>query len=136
MVCIEDLLDREPIVLNDDAISHWVQDAVVMVTGAAGSIGSEIVRQLTHYNPSHLVLFPMKEISPTLCLQAFVNSLNKVDLPEPFCPRIVVIFLFGMVKDKSFIITSSVYPKVRFLIIYIYGILSWFKIFYFDVLKE
>ncbi len=48
---LEDLLDRDPIRLDHEMIQHSVKDRVVLVTGCAGSIGSEIVRQLLHYEP-------------------------------------------------------------------------------------
>ena len=50
-VQIEDLLNRDVIQINMDAIGDQVNGHVIMVTGAAGSIGSEIVRQLTRFNP-------------------------------------------------------------------------------------
>ncbi len=58
---IEDLLQREPIVLNDSAVIKEHTDKVILVTGAAGSIGSEIARQLLHYPISRIVLFDQSE---------------------------------------------------------------------------
>ncbi|MDR2919860.1 MAG: polysaccharide biosynthesis protein [Tannerella sp.] len=52
---IEDLLNRDVIHINTDAIREQVNGKVIMVTGAAGSIGSEIVRQLAGFNPSLVV---------------------------------------------------------------------------------
>lgn len=52
---IEDLLGREPVQLDLKAISHEVAGRVVMVTGAAGSIGSEICRQMATYGPLRIV---------------------------------------------------------------------------------
>jgi FlaA1/EpsC-like NDP-sugar epimerase len=51
----EDLLNREPIKLNEIGISRSIKGKVVLVTGCAGSIGSEIVRQLLKYDP-HLII--------------------------------------------------------------------------------
>ncbi len=62
-VKIEDLLDREPIVLDNPNVKSQVSGKVVLVTGAAGSIGSEIARQLAHYNPAKLVLVDQAETS-------------------------------------------------------------------------
>ena len=53
---IEELLNRRPIEIEKTHIIEQVKGKVVMVTGAAGSIGSEIVRQLVHYSPQLLVL--------------------------------------------------------------------------------
>ncbi len=58
---IEDLLGREEIKLDIARISSQVEGKVIMVTGAAGSIGSEIVFQLTRFNPETIVLFDQAE---------------------------------------------------------------------------
>lgn len=55
-VQVEDLLGRDPVVLNDDKISEDISNKVVLVTGAGGSIGSEICRQIAQFNPDKLVL--------------------------------------------------------------------------------
>ncbi|WML45830.1 nucleoside-diphosphate sugar epimerase/dehydratase [Neobacillus sp. PS3-40] len=55
-VQVEDLLGREPVDLNIDSISEYVTNKVVLVTGAGGSIGSEICRQISKFNPKQLVL--------------------------------------------------------------------------------
>jgi FlaA1/EpsC-like NDP-sugar epimerase len=56
-VQIEDLLRRDPVRLVDDQIASVVRDKRVLVTGAGGSIGSELVRQLVRYRPAELILF-------------------------------------------------------------------------------
>lgn len=58
---IEDLLGRETIKLDSAAVHQQVQNKVVLVTGAAGSIGSELVRQLMAYNPSLVVVLDQAE---------------------------------------------------------------------------
>lgn len=58
---IEDLLEREVIQLDKKNIEQQVGDKVVMVTGAAGSIGREIVIQLTKFNPRLIILFDQAE---------------------------------------------------------------------------
>ena len=58
---IEDLLGRTPITLGKENVAREVKDKVVLVTGAAGSIGSEICRQVMHYNPSRLVMLDQAE---------------------------------------------------------------------------
>ena len=58
---IEDVLDREPIVLDTRHLEFQLAEKVILVTGAAGSIGSEIVRQVAAFNPSKLVLVDSAE---------------------------------------------------------------------------
>ena len=58
---IEDLLGRNPIVLDEDKIASTIANKVVLITGAAGSIGSGMVRQLARYAPSQLVLLDQAE---------------------------------------------------------------------------
>ncbi len=58
---IEDLLERKPIVINNNQISDQIKDKVVLVSGAAGSIGSEIVWQVAAFNPKKLILLDQAE---------------------------------------------------------------------------
>lgn len=60
-VNIEDLLGREPIRLDTDRIASELRDRVVLVTGAAGSIGSELVRQILPFRPRKLVILDVAE---------------------------------------------------------------------------
>lgn len=53
---VEDLLGREPVELDMGTISEYVTNKVVLVTGAGGSIGSEICRQISKFNPEKLIL--------------------------------------------------------------------------------
>ncbi len=62
-VQIEDLLRRPPIELDTAAISNYITDQVVMITGAGGSIGSELVRQICRFRPKELILFGRGENS-------------------------------------------------------------------------
>ena len=58
---IEDLLQREPIQINNAAISSTLKDKCILITGAAGSIGSEIVRQVAAFKPRMLLLCDIAE---------------------------------------------------------------------------
>ena len=58
---IEDLLERKPIVLDNKSISKQLKDKTVLITGAAGSIGSEIVRQVLGFNPKKVVILDQSE---------------------------------------------------------------------------
>lgn len=58
---IEDLLERDPIKLDDDIINSQLKNKVILITGAAGSIGSELARQCTKYSPKKLYLLDQAE---------------------------------------------------------------------------
>jgi FlaA1/EpsC-like NDP-sugar epimerase len=58
---IEDLLERKPIVLDDRSITKQLKDKTVLITGAAGSIGSEIVRQVLSFNPKVVLMLDQAE---------------------------------------------------------------------------
>ncbi|HET7729719.1 MAG TPA: nucleoside-diphosphate sugar epimerase/dehydratase [Usitatibacter sp.] len=60
-VAVEDLMKREAVTLDDASLHELLTGQVVMVTGAGGSIGSELCRQIAAYEPSMLVLFEMNE---------------------------------------------------------------------------
>ena len=90
---IEDLLEREPIKMDNVNIVREVVDKVVLVTGAAGSIGSEICRQLMRYQPKKVIMLDQAE-SPMYDLQfelknTFTNYLDRME------------FVIANVKDKA-----------------------------------
>jgi FlaA1/EpsC-like NDP-sugar epimerase len=58
---IEDLLGRKPIVLDEEKIKNELSGKVILVTGAAGSIGSGIVRRIVNYSPAKLILLDQAE---------------------------------------------------------------------------
>ncbi|MGB0892409.1 MAG: polysaccharide biosynthesis protein [Flavobacteriaceae bacterium] len=60
-VKIEDLLDRKPISIDNPIVQRDVNNKIILVTGAAGSIGSEISRQLANYKHKYLVLIDQAE---------------------------------------------------------------------------
>lgn len=107
---IEDLLEREPIVLGKENVKHKLEGKVVMVTGAAGSIGSEICRQVLQHNPKCLVMFDQAE-SPMYDLQFELNN------EEPY-KHIAVPkeFVVGNVKDINKM--TEVFEKYHPQIIY------------------
>ncbi|QNR09006.1 polysaccharide biosynthesis protein [Macrococcoides canis] len=72
---VEDLLGREPVVLNSEEIFEQINKKTILVTGAGGSIGSEIVRQITKFEPKELLLLGHGENSIYLVLEE-MNSLN------------------------------------------------------------
>jgi FlaA1/EpsC-like NDP-sugar epimerase len=74
-VSIEDLLQREPVDLNIQDIRQWIDGRVILVTGSAGSIGSEICRQLLQFDPQRIVLVDRAE-TPQFFLERELRSLS------------------------------------------------------------
>ena len=72
-VSIEDLLERDEIRLDMDIVEHYIHDKVVLVTGAGGSIGSEICRQIMRVGPKQLLLLGHGENSIYLINQELKN---------------------------------------------------------------
>jgi len=75
-VRIEDLLSREPIKLNAENIYYSLSNKTILITGAAGSIGSEIARQVVGYKPK-LIIFLDQAESPMYELE--LNLRNKIE---------------------------------------------------------
>ena len=93
---IEDLLGRKPIILGKTNVIREINDKVVLVTGAAGSIGSEICRQVMHYNPSKLIMLDQAE-SPMYDFQFEMNNTSD----------------FSKMKDRMAFVITNVKDPVR-----------------------
>lgn len=78
-VKIEDLLDRAPINIDNPIVKREVNDKIVLITGAAGSIGSEITRQISTYNYKQLILIDQAE-SALYEIQQELLSNNKANV--------------------------------------------------------
>ena len=72
---IEDLLDRKPIILDDKSITKQLKGKTILITGAAGSIGSEIVRQVLSFHPAKLIMLDQAE-TPLHDLTLETNALE------------------------------------------------------------
>jgi FlaA1/EpsC-like NDP-sugar epimerase len=83
-VQIEDLLGREAVQLDDENLHEILSDKVVMVTGAGGSIGSELVRQVSEFNPKLILLVERTEF----VLFQIERELTKNFLQTKFVPLI------------------------------------------------
>ncbi|TVQ03420.1 MAG: polysaccharide biosynthesis protein [Balneolaceae bacterium] len=88
-VDVEDLLRRKPVQLETTNIRRYIENRVILVTGAGGSIGSEIVRQLARYNPKNVILFGRGENS----IHQLVNEI------ESFIPELRYDIQIGDVRD-------------------------------------
>jgi len=88
---LEDLLGRDPVELDVDLLQRHITGRTVMVTGAAGSIGSELCRQLARLSPARLLLFEIAE-SPLFFFE--------MEMRQKF-PTLDLIALIGDVRDRS-----------------------------------
>jgi len=85
----DDLLGREPVQLDEAGIAETLRGKTVLITGAGGSIGSELCRQVAHYRPARLVLYELSEFN--------LYSIEQ-DLGERF-PQLELAKVIGDVKD-------------------------------------
>ena len=88
---LDDLLGRDPVELDAAGLRGWLSGRVVMVTGAGGSIGAELCRQVARFNPQRLVLFEQNEFALYTIEQEFSAR----------HPRVEVVPAVGDVKDAA-----------------------------------
>ncbi|WP_394242553.1 polysaccharide biosynthesis protein [Vibrio astriarenae] len=93
-VPIEDLLGRDPVAPQQVLLEANIKDKVVMVTGAGGSIGSELCRQIIKQNPTSIVLFEISEFG----LYQIDRELNQIK--SEFCLQCDIIPLLGSVQRE------------------------------------
>lgn len=105
-VQVQDLLGRELVSLDTEALSRFLKDKIVLVTGAAGSIGSELCRQVATFAPSTIVLFDQDESGVFM----FAHELNNR------FPKLKVISYVGDVIDGEKVreVFASVKPQIVF----------------------
>jgi FlaA1/EpsC-like NDP-sugar epimerase len=103
---LDDLLGRDPVQLDDSGLHRLLTGHVVMVTGAGGSIGSELCRQIARFEPAKLVLFEQSE----LALYAMEQ-----ELPQRF-PGLAVVPVIGDVKNAAWMnaVMAEHRPAVMF----------------------
>jgi FlaA1/EpsC-like NDP-sugar epimerase len=88
---LDDLLGRDPVVLDTAGLRNWLADRVVMVTGAGGSIGSELCRQIARYAPRRLVLYELNEYALYTIEQEMRERL----------PGLAIVYAIGDVRDRA-----------------------------------
>ncbi|MDR3221091.1 MAG: polysaccharide biosynthesis protein, partial [Candidatus Accumulibacter sp.] len=105
-VQLEDLLGREPVRLDTDGLHGWLDGQAVLVTGAGGSIGSELARQLAGVNPRLLILLDVSEYA----LYGVEQEFRRV------YPQVACAFIVGDVKDVAWLdrIFARYRPSVVF----------------------
>ena len=81
---IEDLLGRNTIILNNKYVEKELKGKRILITGAAGSIGSEIVRQVLRYGPSKVILLDQSEIGLFEIQNEILATLKNKNIPVPF----------------------------------------------------
>lgn len=84
-IAIEDLLCRQPVNLDLGSIREEIKDSVVLITGAGGSIGSELARQVAGFQPSHLVLLGRGENSLWEVERKLRRQFPEVNLEVELC---------------------------------------------------
>ena len=102
-VSIEDLLGREKIELDRDMMQAGLSGKVIMVTGAGGSIGTELCRQVAGFAPATLVIFERSEFNLYCIQQELENNypeLNLVAVLGDVCDRQVVEGILGQYRPE------------------------------------
>jgi FlaA1/EpsC-like NDP-sugar epimerase len=100
---IEDLLGRVPVSPNQELLERNIKNRTVMVTGAGGSIGSELCRQILQLNPKKLILIEQSEFA--------LYSIYKELLNNHVQAKAIIVPLLGSVRDKRFI--DKIFEKWR-----------------------
>jgi len=103
---VDDLLGRDPVVLDSAGLREWLGGRVVLVTGAGGSIGAELCRQVARYGPARLVLLELSEYALYQIQQSLLDEFP--DLP--------VATIVGDVKHAALVerLLSQERPSVIF----------------------
>jgi len=94
---IEDLIDRKPVMPKYELMTPKISDKIVMVTGAGGSIGSELCRQIIKLSPKKLILVDINEYNLYAIQSELENITNNID-PSLFKR---VICILGSIRDVN-----------------------------------
>jgi FlaA1/EpsC-like NDP-sugar epimerase len=103
---LDDLLGRDPVVLDNAGLYGLLAGKTVLVTGAGGSIGSELCRQIAKFKPRRLVLFELNEFALYNMEQELRNSF----------PEMMMAFTIGDVKDQARL--AQVFSQFRVAVVF------------------
>lgn len=109
-VNVEDLLSRNVVDLDMEGINDFISGKRVLVTGAGGSIGSELVRQIIHYNPSSMMLVDIYE-NGVYDLQMELNRKHRED-PKFNKPKVLIASVYNY--DRMHRIFDDFKPELVF----------------------
>ena len=103
---LDDLLGRDPVQLDDAGLRGLIEGRCVLVTGAGGSIGAELCRQIARYDPSRLVLFDLSEFALYTVEQEFRDRF----------PRVAVSAVIGDAKSQARVaeVFARLHPQLVF----------------------
>ena len=124
---LDDLLGRDPVVLDSAGLAEWLGNRVVMVTGAGGSIGAELCRHIARFRPAKIVLFDLSEAAayaiqtaladafPQLPLATVVGDVKHAALVEEVLARErpSIIFHAGAYKHVPLMEETNAWQAVR-----------------------
>jgi len=96
-VDIADLLGRDPVPPNKDLLAKCIAGKSVMVTGAGGSIGAELCRQILYLNPSDIVLFELSEFA----LYQIERELETMRAADERLKDVAIHFVLGSVTNRK-----------------------------------
>jgi FlaA1/EpsC-like NDP-sugar epimerase len=88
---LDDLLGRDPVLLDESGLNQWISGRSILITGDGGAIGSELCRQIAHFEPAQLVLYEHNEFALYRMEQEFAER----------HPRIRLNCVFGDVKNAE-----------------------------------
>jgi FlaA1/EpsC-like NDP-sugar epimerase len=98
---LDDLLGRDPVQLDEAGLHAFLDNKTVLVTGAGGSIGSELCRQIAAFSPAKIVLFDLSELALYSIEQEFRDRL----------PGVEVVAVIGDAKDQGHV--GDVFARYR-----------------------